>query len=165
MSPKKAIVPEEENIVQKPIVQEKPKRTRKMTPELLEKLKTARELALKAKREGKQINEELGQYKKETFSEKIDQVETYKKLKEKVNDEVKKNEIVLINKKMDELYNKFDGYLQEKTQRRHMKDQRKQEKKASQIVRELPNSISQHILEGEVKKLELDRWRKRMFGV
>jgi hypothetical protein len=165
MPPKKAIVPDEENIVQKPIVQEKPKRTRKMTPELLEKLKTARELALKAKREGKQINEELGQYKKETFSEKIDQVETYKKLKEKVNDEVKKNEIVLINKKMDELYNKFDGYLQEKTQRRHMKDQRKQEKKASQIVKELPNAISQHILENEVKKLELDRWRKRMFGV
>ncbi len=66
--------------------------------ELLEKLKAARELALKAKKEGKQINEQLGQYKKETFSEKIDQVETYKKLKEKVDDEVKKNEIVLINK-------------------------------------------------------------------
>jgi hypothetical protein len=164
MPPKKAVIEDDENI-QKPVLQEKPKRTRKMTPELLEKLKAARELALKAKKEGKQINEQLGQYKKETFSEKIDQVETYKKLKEKVDDEVKKNEIVLINKKMDELYTKFDGYLQEKTQRRQMKEQRKDQKKANQIVKELPNAISQHILEGEVKKLELERWRKRMFGV
>jgi DNA-binding HxlR family transcriptional regulator len=46
-----------------------------------------------------------------------------------------------------------------------MKEQRKDQKKANQIVKELPNAISQHILEGEVKKLELERWRKRMFGV
>ncbi len=66
---------------------------------------------------------------------------------------------------MDDLYTKFDGYLQEKTQRRQIKEQRKDQKKANQIVKELPNAISQHILEGEVKKLELERWRKRMFGV
>jgi hypothetical protein len=160
--PRKAVI---EEVHTETKVVEKPKRTRKMTPELLEKLKAARELALKSKKEGKAINEELNQAKKETFSEKIDQVETYKKLKEKVDEEVKKNEIVLINKKMDELYSKFDGYLQEKTVRRQMKEQRKEQKKASQIVKELPNVISQQLLENEVKKLELERWRKRMFGV
>lgn len=162
--PRKAVI-EEVNIPESVPVVEKPKRTRKMTPEALEKLKKARELALKAKKEGKEINEQLGLYKKETFSEKIDQVETYKKLKEKVDEEVKKNEIVAINKKMDELYSKFDGYLQEKVQRRQIKDERKQQKKAHEIVKELPNAVSQHILEQEVKKLELERWRKRMFGV
>ncbi len=167
MPPKNIIIPEvENNIVQTvPMQVTKPKRTRTMTPEALEKLKKARELAIKARKEGKVINEELAVAKKETFSDKIDQVESYHKLKARVDDEVKKNEIVAINKKMEDLYNKFDGYLQEKSQRRQFKDQRKQEKKANQIVRELPGVVSQQILEQEVKRLELDRWKKRMFGV
>jgi hypothetical protein len=154
--PKKYTVEEENIVIDNPVI-EKPKRTRKMTPEALEKLKHARELALRSRREGKAINEELNQAKKETFSEKIDQVETYKKIKGQIDNEVKS--------KIDNLYNRFEGYLEEKNQRRQMKDQRKEQKKAHQIVKELPNAISQHILENEVKKLELERWRKRMFGV
>lgn len=143
----------------------KKKKGRTMTPEMLEKLKKARELALKAKKEGKKISEELEQAKKETFSEKIDQVETYKKLKQKVEEEVKVNEIVSINKKLDELYGKFDGYMQEKAVRRQQKDQMKQERKAKEIVQELPLSISQKLLEEEIKKQELARWRKKYWGI
>ncbi len=165
MPVKKATTPVIENQIVENVPAIQPKRTRKMTPDLLEKLKKARELALLAKQKGKQINEELGIAKKETFSEKIDQVETYKKLKEKVSEEVSKNEIVSINKKMEELHNKFDGYLQEKAQRRQLKDERKQQKKANEIVKELPGVVSQHILEEELKKLELARWQKRLFGI
>ena len=96
-----------------------------MTPEMLEKLKKARELALLAKKKGKEINNELEVAKKETFSNKIDQVETYRKLKDKVEDEVKRNEIVLINKKMDDLYGKINGYLEEKATRRKQKEELK----------------------------------------
>jgi hypothetical protein len=160
-----AAVIEDENI-QNVATEIKPKRrTRTMTPEMLEKLKKAREIALIAKRDGKDVNEILNKAKRETFMDKVDQVETYKKIKEKVNEEVSKNEIVMINKKMEELYNKFDGFLQEKTQRRQFKDERKQQKKANEIVKQLPSVVSQHILEEEVKKLELARWQKRLFGI
>ena len=113
--PKKAVIPviDEAQVEQIP---EKPRRTRTMTPEMLEKLKHAREMALKAKKEGKRINEELGIAKKETFSEKIDQVETYHKLKAKVEDEVKKNEIVSINQRINDMHSKFDNFLQDREQ-------------------------------------------------
>jgi hypothetical protein len=129
-----------------------------------EKLKHAREMALKAKKEGKQINDEHKEIK-ETFGQKVNDIETFKKIKEKVSEEVSKNEIVSINKKMEELYSKFDGYLQEKAQRRQIKAEQKQQKKASQIVKELPAVVSQHILDEELKKLELARWQKRLFGI
>ena len=163
--PKKPETPVVENQIVENVPVVQPKRTRKMTPELLEKLKKARELALLSKQKGKQINEELNQVKKETFMDKVDQIETYKKIKEKVSEEVSKNEIVSINKKMEDLYSKFDGYLQEKVQRRQLKAEQKQQKKANQIVKELPAAVSQHILEEELKKIELARWQKRLFGI
>jgi Tfp pilus assembly protein FimT len=162
--PKKPETPvvENQSVENVPTIQ--PKRTRKMTPELLEKLQQAREMALKAKKEGKQINDEHKEIK-ETFGQKVNDIETFKKIKEKVSEEVSKNEIVSINKKMEELHNKFDGYLQEKVQRRQLKAEQKQQKKANQIVKELPGVVSQHILEEELKKLELARWQKRLFGI
>ena len=141
------------------------KRTRLMTPEALEKLKKARELALKARKEGKQIEEELAVVKKETFGQKVDQIETYKKLKEKVNDEVSKNEIVSINKKLEDFNSRFDGFLQDRERRKVEKAQRKEEKKAREIVSELPRAISQKMLEEEVKRQELERFRRKMFGI
>ena len=66
---------------------------------------------------------------------------------------------------MEDLYSKFDGYLQEKVQRRQLKAEQKQQKKANQIVKELPAAVSQHILEEELKKIELARWQKRLFGI
>ena len=127
----------------------KPKKGRTMSAEMLEKLKIARELALKSKREGKKINEEhevikneikkepitQDGNKKESFSQKVNEIETYKKIKEKVDEEVKKNEIVSINKKLEDLHNKFEGYLQEKTVRRQQKTQAKEEMTAKEIVK------------------------------
>ena len=147
------------------VVVEKPKRTRTMTPEALQKLKIARELALKAKKEGKKINQELEQAKKETFSEKIDQVETYKKLKSKVEEEVKQNEIVAINQKIADMHSKFDAFLEDRQKRKQEKAQKKEEKRASEIAAELPRAISQKILEEEVKKQELQRLRNKLFGI
>jgi hypothetical protein len=166
--PKAKIPVAVEEVKVQPVEQVQPvkaKRTRTMTPEALEKLQKARELALKARREGKQINEELQQAKKESFSEKIDQVETYRKLKSKVEDEVKVNEIVSINKKLEEFNSRFDGFLQDREKRKQEKVQRKEEKKAREIVSELPRAISQKMLEEEVKRQELERFRRKMFGI
>lgn len=164
---KPAIIEEVKEVEQsKPkITEEKPKRTRVMTPEALEKLKKARELALRSKKEKKQIDEELGIAKKETFSEKIDQVETYRKLKSKVEDEVKVNELSSINKRLTDMYSKFDGFLQDREHRKIEKAQKKQEKQAREIVAELPRHLSQRMLEEEVKRQELQKFRERMFGV
>ena len=143
----------------------KPKRTRTMTAEALEKLKNARMLALKSRQEGKKINEELDQAKKETFSDRIDQVETYRKLKTKVEDEVKLNEIVAINKKLEDFNSRFNCFLDDRDRRKLEKSQRKEEKKAREIVSELPRHISQKMLEEEVKRLEMAHFRKKMFGI
>ena len=132
---------------------------------MLEKLKVARELALRAKKEGKKINEELQKAKKETFSEKIDQVETYHKLKAKVDEEVKKNEIVAINQRLNDLGSKFDCYLQEKSVWRQQKALAKDEMTAKEIARELQATITQKMLEEELKRQELLRWRKRYYGL
>lgn len=145
-------------------VKKEKKKGRTMSAEMLEKLKIAREIALKARQEGKKISEEHENIKKETFGQKLNDIETYKKLKEKADDEVKKNEIVLINKKLEDLHSKFEGYLQEKTVRRQQKEQMKQERKAKDIVKELPLAISQKMLDEELKRQEMIRWRKRYYG-
>ena len=159
-----AIIPTTDDVV----VTEAPKQKKKgrtMTPEMLEKLKVARELALKAKREGKKINEELDKAKKETFSEKIDQVETYHKLKAKVEDEVKANEIVNINKKLEDMHTKFDVFLQDREVRKQEKAKRKDEKKTREIVRELPNEVAKRLIEEQIKEHQLSEFRKRVFGL
>ena len=162
--PKKAVIPviDEAQVEQIP---EKPKRTRTMTPEMLEKLKHAREMALKAKKEGKRINEELGIAKKETFSEKIDQVETYHKLKAKVEDEVKKNEIVSINERINEIHGKFDNFLQDRERRKVEKAQSKEQKSSKQIARKLPAELARKMIQEQLRQEQLRDFRYQTFGI
>ncbi len=141
------------------------KRTRKMSPIALEKLKIARQKALEVKRQSSQVNNELEkirtEIKKEKLGDKVNEVETYKKIKERVDEDIKNNEYVNINKKLeklDEMYSKFNGYLEDKILRRQQKDHKK-------IVNELPMALSQRMLEEELRKQELSAFRKRMFGV
>lgn len=149
----------------------KPKKGRTMSAEMLEKLRLAREKALEVKRKAKEnnVNEELvkirQELKKDKLGDRVNEVETYKKIKEKVDDEVKKNEIVAINQKLNELHSKFEGYLQEKATRRQQKAQAKEEMTAKEIVKELPAAISQKMLEEELKRQEMIRWRRRYFGI
>jgi hypothetical protein len=142
---------------------EKPKKGRTMTPEMLEKLKVARELALKAKKEGKKINEELDKAKKETFSEKIDQVETYKKLKSKIQEEVKQNEIVAINQRLNDIHSKFDGFLQDRERRKQEKAQCKEEKKTKEIVKELPAELARRMIQEQLREKQLQDFRAQYF--
>jgi hypothetical protein len=141
------------------------KRTRKMTPELLEKLRLAREKAVEARKASGSVNKELVQIrselKKENLGDRVNEVETYKKIKERVNEDIKNNEYVNINKKLeklDDMYNRFNGYLEEKAKRR-------QEKSSKEIAYELPKALQQKLLEEELRKQELAAFRKRMFGV
>lgn len=162
--PKKVI----ENEIIEPVVNrtpEKPKRTRKMTPEMLEKLKVARELALKAKKEGKRINEELETAKKETFSQKIDQVETYHKLKAKVEEEVSKNEIVAMNQRLNDIHSKFDSFLQDRELRKQEKAKRKEEKQTKEIVRALPAELARKMIQEELREDQMKRFRYHTFGI
>ena len=158
----------EEKHIEQPVNDVKPKKTRVMTEEMLEKLKKARELALKARKQKAEIDAQHKEIK-ETWGQKVDNVETFKKLKEKAKEEadveVKKHEIVNINKKLEDLYGRFDGYLQEKTVRRQQKEQAKQERKTSEIVNELPAAMSKKLLDERLKELEIERWRKRYFGL
>lgn len=164
---KQAII---EHVKQEPEqdIKDKPRRTRVMTPEALEKLKKARELALKAKKEKAEIESKHKEIK-ETWGDKVNNVETFNTLKQKAKEEadveVKKNEIVSINKKLEDMYTKFDGFLQDREKRKIEKQQRKEEKKAKEIAAELPRAISQKMLEEEIKKQELQRFREKMFGV
>jgi 16S rRNA C1402 (ribose-2'-O) methylase RsmI len=140
------------------------KKTRKMTPEALEKLQKARVLALEARRNKAKIESEHKEIK-ETFGQKVDQISMYKKVKEQVDEDVKKNEIVVINKKLDEMYHKFDGFLQDREKRKQDKAQRKDQKKVSEIARELPPVISQKLLEEELRRQETARFRAKYFGI
>ena len=144
---------------------EKPKKKRTMTPEMLEKLKVARELALKAKRDGKKVNEELEKAKKETFSEKIDQVETYHKLKAKVEDEVKQNEIVAINKKLEDMHSRFNGFLEDRERRKMEKAQRKEQKQTKEIARALPAELARKMIQDELRESQLREFKYRTFGI
>lgn len=162
--PKKFVEPVVEEAPIERIV-EKPKKKRTMTPEMLEKLQKARELALKAKKEGKKVNEELEKAKKETFSEKIDQVNTYHKLKAKVEEEVKANEIVAMNQRLNDIHNKFDTFLQDREQRKIEKAQRKQEKNNKELARALPAELARKMIQEQLRDEQLKEFRKQMFGI
>ena len=169
MPPKKHEVKPEVKPEIKPEI--KPKRTRTMTPDMIEKLRIAREKALEARRMAKanNVDEELikirQEIKKEKIGDRVNEIETYKKIKEKVNEEVSKNEIVTMNQKLNDLHGKFEGYLQEKAVRRQQKTKAKEEMTAKEIVKELPLAISQKMLEEELKRQEMMRWRRKYFGV
>jgi hypothetical protein len=104
--PKKVETPVLENQIVENVPVIQPKRTRKMTPELLEKLKHAREMALKAKKEGKQINDEHKEIK-ETFGQKVNDIETFKKIKEKRNVLIIMDEIQIASKYKQTIYKTF----------------------------------------------------------
>lgn len=146
-------------------IQEKTRKKRTMTPEMLEKLKVARELALKAKKEGKKVNEELEKAKKETFSEKIDQVETYHKLKAKVEEEVKANEIVAMNQRLNDIHSKFDTFLQDREKRKIEKEQKKEQKHTKEIARALPAELARKMIQDELRQEQLREFRYRTFGI
>ena len=145
------------------------KRTRKMTPEALEKLRIAREKAIEARRKVKGVNEELVQIrseiKKDKLGDRVNEIETYHKMKAKVEEEVKANEIVNINKKLEDMYSKFDGFLSYREKRKQEKSQRKQEKQAKDIVRELPNELARRMIDEQLKEHQIKQFRAKMFGI
>jgi hypothetical protein len=145
------------------------KRTRKMTPEALEKLRIAREKAIEARRKVKGVNEELVQIrseiKKDKLGDRVNEIETYHKMKAKVEEEVKANEIVNINKKLEDMYSKFDGFLSDREKRKQEKSQRKQEKQAKDIVRELPNELARRMIDEQLKEHQIKQFRAKMFGI
>jgi hypothetical protein len=145
------------------------KRTRKMTPEALEKLRIAREKAIEARRKVKGVNEELVQIrseiKKDKLGDRVNEIETYHKMKAKVEEEVKANEIVNINKKLEDMYSKFDGFLSDREKRKQEKSQRKQEKQAKDIVRELPNELARRMIDEQLKEHQIKQFRSKMFGL
>ena len=155
-------IEEEEQIVEK-------RRTRRMTPEALDKLRLAREKAIEARKKSGQVNRELleirQEIKKEKLGDRVDEVETYHKLKQKVEDEVKANEIVHINKKLDDMYNRFNGFLEDREIRKREKALRKQDKTAKQIAHELPAVVSKQMLEQQLKEREMAIFRRNVFGI
>lgn len=155
---------EEQNIVVK---QPEPvkKRTRTMSAEALEKLKLARQKALEVKKVAKQINAEHEKVRKQTYGEKVDEIETYKKIKERVDNELKQNEIVAINQRINDIHSKFNEFLADRQQRKIEKAQRKEQKRASEIARELPAAMSKQLLEQQLKEMELQRFKYNVFGV
>lgn len=157
-----AVVP---GIQEVEVASEPVKKKRTMSAEALEKLKLAREKAVEARKKSGEVNRELVQIrteiKKEKLGDRVDEVETYKKIKERVDEEIKNNEYVNINRKLeklDDFYNKFTGYLEEKSRRQN-------EKKAKEIAKELPAALSQKMLEEELKRQEYLAFRKKYFGV
>ena len=136
----------------------KPKCTRTMSKDALEKLQQARLKAIEVRKNSKKVNEELEKVRKETYGEKVHEIETYKKIKERVDNELKQNEILTMNRKLDDMYNIFNKYLDDKAKK-------KDSKKAHQIAQELPLAISKQLLEEELKKHELAAFKKRVFGI
>jgi hypothetical protein len=82
-----------------------------------------------------------------------------------VESEVKANEIVNINKKLEDMYSKFDGFLQDREKRKVEKAQRKQEKQTKDIVRELPNELARRMIDEQVREHQIKAFRAKMFGL
>lgn len=139
------------------------KERKKLTPEALEKLQSARVLALEKRRALKTVKD----VKKEMDfkpDSKLDEIETYKRVKDKVDNELKTNEIVGINERMNKMmeqFNNIDGKLSGYIDERKM---RKEAKQKQQVINQLPNMVSKNMLEEELKRVELERFRKSVFG-
>ena len=157
----------EEVIKIEPIV----KQRKKLSKEALDKLQNARVQALEKRRAIKKTNEELGLIKQKEpsigskkLTDANNEIEVYKKIKERVDNELKTNELTNIKNGMVSMMDKFnniDTNLSSYIQERKLKSDAKQKR---QVLNELPSSISKNILNEELKKMELDRFRKAMFG-
>ena len=157
----------EEVIKIEPIV----KQRKKLSKEALDKLQNARVQALEKRRAIKKSNEELALIKKtepsigsKKLTDANNEIEVYKKIKERVDNELKTNELTNIKNGMVSMMDKFnniDTNLSSYIQERKLKSDAKQKR---QVLNELPSSISKNILNEELKKMELDRFHKAMFG-
>lgn len=154
----------EAKVIEAVPVQQKPKKTRTMTPEALERLKKARELAIEARKNKAKIESENKQIK-ETFGEKFNNIETFKKLKEQADEEVKKNEIVVMNKRLEDLTNNFSQFLEQRQRAKEEKAKMKEQKRAQQYAPQVASTIDKHQLEASLRALEIENYRKRYFGV
>ena len=146
------------------------KQRKKLSEESLNKLKNAREKAIEKRRELKSTNEELNNIKKkENLTKKISdndaEIEVYKNVKNMVEQELKTNELSYLKNNMENMISKFNNietnlnsYIQERREKKEVKQKK-------QLVNELPNSISKNILNDELKRIELSRFRKEMFGL
>ena len=146
------------------------KQRKKLSEESLNKLKKAREMAIEKKKLLKSTNEELNNIKKkENLTKKITdndaEIEVYKNVKNRVEQELKTNELSYLKNNMENMINKFNNietnlnsYIQERREKKEVKNKR-------QLVNELPNNISKNILNDELKRIELSKFRKEVFGL
>lgn len=166
---KKKVVEKIEQVVEKIEVEEPviKKERKKLSPESLEKLQKARILALEKRRELKPIKDAVKEAKKELeidMNNPINELEAYTRVKKKVDEELKTNEIVGINERMNKMLEQFNHidsklntYIDDKNMRREMKQKQ-------QIMSGLPTAVSRQMLEEELKRVEMDKFRRNIFG-
>jgi hypothetical protein len=103
------------------------------------------------------MQKEIKEY---NFNEVKSEPEKYEKIKEKVKEDLSVNTLEQMMKYMNDMnqkMNKFDEYVDEK--RKH-----RQEKSSKQMLRELPNVVTENMLKEELKKKEMELFSKRVFG-
>ena len=124
-----------------PIVQPVEKKKRVLTPAQLESLRKGREKGLNMIRNKGQINRQIKEEQ-----EKIKQI----KKDEKINtvQELKEiTDLAYLRRKMEGLEVKFDGYLNEKQERRKLKEQNNIEKT---VKKELPRAVNDIMLQQKI---------------
>ena len=90
------------------------KQRKKLSDESLNKLKKAREMAVEKKKLLKSTNEELNNIKKkENLTKKISdndaEIEVYKNVKNRVEQELKTNELTYLKNNMENMISKFNN--------------------------------------------------------
>ena len=116
----------------------KKKKGRTMTPAALDQLKRARETALQKKQTLMKNNEDARVKNEQHYTAE----KAYHGL----------------NEKIDRLNDRFGDYLEEKKTRRANKLD------LNKFTAELPAKVNKQLMDDELKKRELDIFRKRMFG-
>ena len=154
------------------VIEPQVKQRKKLSQENLDKLQNARIKALEKRRELKKANEELNIIKikepsiaSKKLTDTNNEIEVYKNIKNRIDNELKTNELSYLKNNMENMISKFNNIetnLNSYIEERRIKKEVKQKKK---LVNELPNSISKNILNDELKRIELARFRKEMFGL
>lgn len=144
-----------------PSIIEKKKKTRKMTPETLEKLKRARELGNQKRKEIAEAKKKVKEIKEYKIEEIKSEPERYEKIKEKVKQDLSVDKWSNIERTLENMnlrLNKFDDYVEEKRKHRAQKTTR-------ETLRELPSVVSENLLKEQLRNYELEQFRKRVFGM
>ena len=154
------------------VIEPQVKQRKKLSQENLDKLQNARIKALEKRRELKKANEELNIIKikepsiaSKKLTDTNNEIEVYKNIKNRIDNELKTNELSYLKNNMENMISKFNNIetnLNSYIEERRIKKEVKQKK---QLVNEFPNSISRNILNDELNKIELARFRKEMFGL